>query len=121
MNSVRKDEPHACFGRTLRSQAGKVLAASGCLRAFGNISQWASAARSPQSQEARTAGITRARVAQILNLAGLTPDIQQAILDLKPTTDHIPRFSECEVRTIAILPTWEKQRGLWKRLVKRTS
>lgn len=68
----------------------------------------------------RTAGITRARVTQIINLTQLAPDIQEAILNLEPTTDHVPRFREREVRTIAILPNWEKQRVLWKRLVKQT-
>ena len=71
-----------------------------------------------QAEIARVAGITRARVTQIINLANLAPDIQQAILDLEPTTDPVPRFREREVRTIAILPNWEKQRVLWKRLVK---
>lgn len=73
-----------------------------------------------QAEIARTAGITRARVTQIINLAQLAPDIQEAILNLEPTTDHVPRFREREVRTIAILPNWEKQRMLWKRLMKRT-
>ena len=72
-----------------------------------------------QAEIARTAGITRARVTQIINLAQLAPDIQEAILDLKSTTDHVPRFREREVRTIAILPNWEKQRIHWKRLIKR--
>jgi|LakMenE01Jun11ns_1017448.scaffolds.fasta_scaffold9878327_1 hypothetical protein len=73
-----------------------------------------------QAEIARVAGVTRARVTQILNLTNLAPDIQQAILNLEPTTDHVPRFREREVRTIAILPNWEKQRMLWKRLMKRT-
>ena len=74
-----------------------------------------------QAEIARVAGITRARVTQIINLANLAPDIQQAILDLEPTTDPVPQFREREVRTIAILPNWEKQRLMWKRLVKRTA
>jgi predicted XRE-type DNA-binding protein len=74
-----------------------------------------------QAEIARTAGITRARVTQIINLTQLAPDIQEAILDLEPTTDHVPRFREREVRTIAIIANWEKQRILWKRLVKRTA
>lgn len=74
-----------------------------------------------QAEIARTAGITRARVTQIINLTQLAPDIQEAILNLEPTTDHVPRFREREVRSIAIVPNWETQRVLWKRLVKRTS
>ena len=74
-----------------------------------------------QAEIARVAGITRARVTQIINLTNLAPDIQQAILDLEPTTDHVPRFREREVRSIAIIANWEKQRVLWKRLVKRNA
>lgn len=74
-----------------------------------------------QAEIARTAGITRARVTQIINLTQLAPDIQEAILNLEPTTDHVPRFREREVRTIAILPNWEMQRVLWKRLADRMS
>lgn len=73
-----------------------------------------------QAEIARTAGITRARVTQIINLTQLAPDIQEAILNLEPTTDHVPRFREREVRSIAIMPNWEKQRMLWKRLEKRS-
>jgi hypothetical protein len=69
-----------------------------------------------QAEIARAAGIPRARVTQIINLTNLAPDIQQAILDLEPTTDHVPRCREGEVRQIAITPNWEKQRLLWKRL-----
>lgn len=72
-----------------------------------------------QAEIARTAGITRARVTQILNLTNLAPDIQQAILELEPDNAPVPRFREREVRSIAIMPNWEKQRVLWKRLVKR--
>lgn len=74
-----------------------------------------------QAEIARVAGITRARVTQIINLANLAPDIQQAILDLEPTTDPVPRFREREVRTIAIMPSWEKQRVLWRLLLKRSA
>lgn len=73
-----------------------------------------------QAEIARTADVTRARITQILNLTNLAPDIQQAILDLEPTTDQVPRFRESEVRQITVIPNWEKQRLLWRRLVKRT-
>jgi len=72
-----------------------------------------------QAEIARTAGITRARVTQIINLTQLAPDIQEAILDLEPTTDPVPRFREREVRTIAILPNWEKQRARWKVILRK--
>ena len=51
-----------------------------------------------QAEIARTAGITRARVTQIINLTQLAPDIQEAILNLEPTTDHVPASenAKCE-------------------------
>lgn len=70
-----------------------------------------------QAEIARAAGITRARVTQILNLTNLAPDIQQAILDLEPTTERTPCFREGEIRQIAIAPNWATQRKAWKRLV----
>ncbi len=73
---------------------------------------------SGQAEIARAAGITRARVTQILNLTNLAPDIQEAILDLEPIADRVPRFREVEVRQIAIIPSWEKQRKAWKQLVR---
>lgn len=72
-----------------------------------------------QAEIARGAGITRARVTQILNLTQLAPDIQQAILDLEPTTERVPHFREGEVRQIAIKANWGQQRKLWKRLSNR--
>ena len=48
--------------------------------------------------------ITQPRMSQIRAMTLLAPDIQEAILDLEPTTEHVPRFREREVRTVAILP-----------------
>ena len=62
---------------------------------------------------------TKGKAWVILIGGNLAPDIQQAILDPEPTTDPVPRFREREVRTIAILPNWEKQRESWTRLVGR--
>ena len=47
-----------------------------------------------------------------------TADIQQAILNLEPNTDHVPRFRDGEMRKIAIIPNWAKQRESWNRLVR---
>lgn len=69
-----------------------------------------------QAEIARAAGITRARVTQILNLSNLAPDLQQALLDLEPADDSVPRFPERDLREIAIQPNWMKQRKAWKRL-----
>jgi predicted DNA-binding transcriptional regulator YafY len=40
---------------------------------------------------------------------------------LEPNTDHVSRFREREVRTIASTANWEKQRWFWKQLMKRTT
>lgn len=73
---------------------------------------------SDQAEIARTAGITRARVTQILNLNGLAPDIQEAILCLEPTTDPNPPIREGLVRELATTLNWKKQRQRWKRVAK---
>ncbi|WP_442511725.1 hypothetical protein SH528x_003437 [Novipirellula sp. SH528] len=70
-----------------------------------------------QAEIARTAGITRARVTQILNLLQLAPDIQEQILELEPSTAPKPKFKEDELRKIATQPNWIKQRTAWKRLI----
>ena len=61
-----------------------------------------------QAEIARTAGITRARVTQILNLTYLAPDIQEEILNLEPTIDPRPRLKEEGIRKIATDPNWNK-------------
>ncbi|MCE9635860.1 MAG: hypothetical protein K8T90_09160 [Planctomycetes bacterium] len=65
---------------------------------------------------ARLAGVTRARVTQIMNLLHLAPDIQEAILDL-PRTLHGPDpFFEFDIRKIAAQPLWSTQRQMWRAL-----
>ena len=71
-----------------------------------------------QAEFARTAGITRARVTQILNLNPLAPDIQVAILYLEPSVHHATRAREPELREIATEPNWVNQRQALKRLLK---
>jgi hypothetical protein len=70
-----------------------------------------------QAEIARTAGITRARVTQILNLNRFAPDIQQAILNLEPTANPNPNLREGLVRQIATEPNWAKQRRLFRRRI----
>lgn len=70
---------------------------------------------------ARLAGVTRARVTQIMNLLHLAPDIQEALLDL-PRTLHGPDpFHEKDVRPIAAEPLWSKQRAKWRALTGNRS
>jgi DNA-binding transcriptional regulator YdaS (Cro superfamily) len=47
-----------------------------------------------QSEIARAAGISNARVSQIVNLNRLAPDIQQTILELESTTEKTDPFLE---------------------------
>ncbi len=70
---------------------------------------------------ARLAGVTRQRVTQIMNLLHLAPDIQEAILDLPRTLKGRDPICERDLRAIAGVPEWAKQRALWRELAKRTS
>ena len=66
---------------------------------------------------ARTAGLTRARVTQILNLANLAPDIQQAVLELADRPRESTRLKEADLRHYSQIHCWEKQRRLFQKLV----
>ena len=66
---------------------------------------------------ARTAGLTRARVTQILNLANLAPDIQQAVLELADHPSESTRLKEADLRRYSQIHYWGKQRRLFQKLV----
>jgi predicted XRE-type DNA-binding protein len=68
-----------------------------------------------QVEIARIFGISRARVSQIMDLAYLTPEIQEHILFGK-IDEVIP---ERVVRSITHILIWEKQRGAWRQLAGR--
>ncbi len=72
-----------------------------------------------QTEIARAAGVTAARVTQIINLTYLAPDIQQAILELEPTTEQRAPFREREVRAIATHLNWSRQRMKFKKLLSK--
>jgi hypothetical protein len=61
---------------------------------------------------AGVAGVTRARMTQILNFTGLAPDIQTALLDLPADT----AISERNLRPIMAMLDWRRQRATWERL-----
>ena len=65
---------------------------------------------------ARRAGLTRARVTQILGLLLLAPDIQEAILALPPFTRGRDPLPERALRPLVAEPDWNAQRSLWARL-----
>lgn len=58
---------------------------------------------------ARLAGVTRARVTQIMNLLNLAPQIQERLLFLPGTQSGRDSVSEREVRVITSIPEWGKQ------------
>ena len=66
---------------------------------------------------ARLAGITRQRVSQMTALLHLAPDLQEAVLDLPRTVRGRDPIREEDVRAIAVVPEWAKQRRLWRDLV----
>lgn len=65
---------------------------------------------------ARLGHVTRARVTQIMNLLNLAPDIQEAILFLPPKTKGRDPIGERELRPIAAVADWRRQRREWRRL-----
>jgi hypothetical protein len=62
---------------------------------------------------ARLGGVTRARLTQIMNLTLLAPDIQEELLFLPRTVRGRDPISEPQLRAIAAIPDWRKQRKLW--------
>lgn len=67
---------------------------------------------------ARMGGVTRARLTQIMNLTLLAPDIQEQVLNLPRTMHGRDPISEPELRSIAAIPDWRKQRRQWAPLHK---
>ena len=63
---------------------------------------------------ARLGHLTRARISQIANLTLLAPDIQEQILHLPPTTSGRDPIAERDIRPIAVIPDWRKQRQAWQ-------
>ncbi len=70
-----------------------------------------------QTQLAKGAGVTRARVSQILSLTNLAPNIQADLLAL-PKTDPTTKLTEHDVRKITAEPNWTKQRQAWAERLK---
>jgi len=62
---------------------------------------------------ARLGYVTRARITQIMDLTLLAPDIQEEILFLPPRAKGRDPIKEKEVRAIAAIPHWHRQRKLW--------
>jgi hypothetical protein len=58
--------------------------------------------------------VCRTRVSQIMNLLLLAPDIQEEILFLPRIERGKEPIQEHELRQIAAVPDWRKQRRIWK-------
>ncbi len=65
---------------------------------------------------ARLGHVTRARVTQVMNLLHLAPDIQEAILFLPRVEQGRDPITERDLRPVAALADWRKQRSAWKGL-----
>jgi hypothetical protein len=63
---------------------------------------------------ARLGFVTRARITQIMNLLNLAPDIQEAILLLRATTEGRDPISERRLRKLTSIVHWSRQRNLWR-------
>ena len=66
---------------------------------------------------ARLGCVTRARIMQIMNLLHLAPDIQEALLFLPRTLRGRDPICKKDVRPIAAVPHWPRQRKMWATLV----
>jgi hypothetical protein len=60
--------------------------------------------------------VSRARLAQILNLLNLAPDLQEQILFLSPTRRGRDPLHLAQLQPIALTKDWQEQRRLWARL-----
>jgi hypothetical protein len=66
-----------------------------------------------QSELATVGHVTRARLTQIMNLLNLAPDIQEAILHLPRVESGRDPVTERDLRPIAAVADWGKQRRMW--------
>lgn len=62
--------------------------------------------------------VTRARITQIMHLLNLAPEIQEEILVLPRTVKGSDPIREPDIRPIAAVPHWNRQRWMWKALLK---
>lgn len=67
-----------------------------------------------QAELARLGHVSRARLTQVMNLLCLAPDIQEEILFLPDTERGRDVVTEQQLRPIARVPGWRKQRVLWR-------
>ena len=68
---------------------------------------------------ARLGGVTRARLTQLMNLTLLAPDIQEQLLFLPRTICGRDPIAEPQLRPIAAMFDWQKQRRMWASIKSR--
>lgn len=66
-----------------------------------------------QADLARVGHVTRARLTQIMNLLCLSPDLQEEILFLPATARGRAAITEKQLRPIARVTDWRKQKRMW--------
>jgi hypothetical protein len=66
-----------------------------------------------QADLARLGHVSRARITQIMDLLSLAPDIQEAVLFMPLIPRGREPIQERELRQIAAVPDWRKQRRMW--------
>lgn len=66
-----------------------------------------------QTELAKLARVTQARMTQIMNLLHLAPDIQEAILFQPPVTEGHDPFTEHLLRGVTRDVRWDRQRALF--------
>ena len=66
-----------------------------------------------QSELAEFGRITTARMTQVMTLLSLAPDLQEQILFLPRTEHGRDAIKETDVRPIAQILDWRKQRRMW--------
>jgi hypothetical protein len=66
-----------------------------------------------QAELARLGRVSRARLTQIMNLTGLAPDIQEAILFQSAEGQRRNLLTERHLRRIVAELSWKKQRDAW--------
>ena len=63
---------------------------------------------------ARLGLVTRARMAQIMNLLNLAPDIQETILFLPARIQGRETIAERNLRPLTRIVSWERHRKMWR-------
>lgn len=70
-----------------------------------------------QANLARLAGVTCARMTQVMGLLRLAPDIQEALLFTHPTARKGSTPAERAIRPLLQVADWKGQRRLWTQIV----